>query len=148
MVVILNKDVKGTGKAGEIVTVSDGFARNMLLKRGLAIEATENNVRTLEKKKKIEADKKAAEKAAAEELAKKLEALTVSLETKAGEGGKLFGSITSMDIANALKDQHKIDIDKKKIVLDAPIKQEGAYTLQVKLYPEVQGKLNVKIVAK
>lgn len=148
MVVILNKDVKGTGKAGEIVTVSDGFARNMLLKRGLAIEATENNVRTLEKKKKIEADKKAAEKAAAEELAKKLEALTVSLETKAGEGGKLFGSITSMDIANALKDQHKIDIDKKKIVLDSPIKQEGAYTLQVKLYPEVQGKLNVKIVAK
>lgn len=148
MVVILNKDVKGTGKAGEIVTVSDGFARNMLLKRGLAIEATENNVRTLEKKKKIEADKKAAEKAAAEELAKKLEALTVSLETKAGEGGKLFGSITSMDIANALKDQHGIDIDKKKIVLDSPIKQEGAYTLQVKLYPEVQGKLNVKIVAK
>ena len=148
MVVILNTDVKGTGKAGDIVTVSDGFARNMLLKRGLAIEATENNVRTLEKKKKIEADKKAADKAAAEELGKKLEAVTVTLETKAGEGGKLFGSITTMDIAEALKAQHGFDIDKKKIVLDSPIKQAGAYTLAVKLYPEVQGKLNVKIVTK
>ena len=148
MVVILNTDVKGTGKAGDVVTVSDGFARNMLLKRGLAVEATDNNIRMLENKKKKEAEKKAEEKAAAEELGKKLEALCIEIETKAGEGGKLFGSITSMDIANALKDQHGVEIDKKKIILDSPIKQEGTYTLAVKLYPEVQGKLKVKILTK
>ncbi len=145
MIVILNKDVKGTGKAGEVVKVSDGFARNMLLKKGLATEATEGNIRNLEKQKKIAADKKAAEKAAAEELGEKLKELTVDVKTKAGEGGKLFGSITSMDIASALKEQFAIDIDKKKIVLDAPIKQVGTYELVVKLYPEVQGKLKVNI---
>lgn len=148
MIVILNKDVKGTGKAGDVVNVSDGFARNMLLRKGLAQEATENNLRTLEKQKKIEADKKAADKAAAEDLAKKLKELTVKLETKAGEGGKLFGSITSMDIAEALKTQHQLEIDKKKIVLDSPIKKAGDYTLSVKLYPEVQGQLKVSISAK
>lgn len=145
MIVILNKDVKGTGKAGDVVKVSDGYARNMLLKRGLATEATEGNIRNLEKQKKIAADKKAAEKQAAEELGAKLKELTVEVKTKAGEGGKLFGSITSMDIADALKEQHGINIDKKKIVLDAPIKQVGDYELAVKLYPEVQGQLKVKI---
>lgn len=145
MIVILNKDVKGTGKAGDVVKVSDGFARNMLLKRGLATEATEGNIRNLEKQKKIAADKKAAEKAAAEELANKLKDITVDVTTKAGEGGRLFGSITSMDIADALKKQYSINIDKKKIVLEAPIKQVGTYELVVKLYPEVQGKLKVNI---
>ncbi|MCQ2550958.1 MAG: 50S ribosomal protein L9 [Clostridia bacterium] len=145
MVVILNKDVKGTGKAGDVVTVSDGFARNMLLRKGLATEATEANLRTLEKQKKIEMEKKAQEKQAALDLAEKLKGLTVVIESKAGEGGKLFGSITSMDIAESLKAQHQLDIDKKKIVLDSPIKQTGAYTLAVKLYPEVQGEVKVEI---
>ena len=148
MKVILNKDVKGTGKAGEVVEVSDGFARNMLLRKGLATEATDANLRTLEKQKKVAEEKRAAEKASAEELSQKLKGLTVNVETKAGEGGKIFGSITSMDVAQALKEQHDIDIDKKKIVLDSPIKQTGSYSLKVKLYPEVQGELKVNISAK
>lgn len=148
MKVILNKDVKGTGKAGEVVEVSDGFARNMLLRKGLATEATDANLRTLEKQKKVAEEKKAAEKASAEELSQRLKGLTVNVETKAGEGGKIFGSITSMDVAQALKEQHDIDIDKKKIVLDSPIKQTGSYSLKVKLYPEVQGELKVNISAK
>ena len=148
MKVILNKDVKGTGKAGEVVEVSDGFARNMLLRKGLATEATDANLRTLEKQKKVAEEKRAAEKLGAEELSQKLKGLTVNVETKAGEGGKIFGSITSMDVAQALKEQHDIDIDKKKIVLDSPIKQTGSYSLKVKLYPEVQGELKVNISAK
>ncbi|MBN7773382.1 50S ribosomal protein L9 [Clostridium aminobutyricum] len=145
MIVILLKDVKGTGKAGEVVKVSDGHARNLLIPRGLATEATEGNVRNLEKQKAIAADKKAAEKTAAQELAEKLKALTVSIQTKGGEGGRLFGSITSKDIAEALNQQHKINIDKKKFVLDAPIKQIGEFAVEVKLYPEVIGTVKVNV---
>ena len=147
MIVILKKDVKGTGKAGEIVKVSDGYARNMLLPKGLATEATEGNVRSLEKQKALAAEKKAEEKAAAQALAEKLNAVGVTIKTKAGEGGRIFGSITSKDIADALKEQHKLTVDKKKIQLDNPIKSTGEMSVNVKLYTEVSAQPKVTIVA-
>ena len=145
MVVILLKDVKGTGKAGDVVKVSDGYARNMLIPRGMAKEATEGNVRNLEKQKAILAEKKAEELAKAKEDAEKLSSLTVSIKTKGGEGGRLFGSITSKDIAEALEEQHGFSVDKKKIVLDGPIKQTGQFEVPVKIYPEVSAQLKVII---
>ncbi|QAT41766.1 50S ribosomal protein L9 [Aminipila luticellarii] len=145
MIVILLKDVKGSGKAGEVVKVSDGYARNMLIPKGLAKEATDGNVRNLEKQKAILAEKKAEEKAAAQKLADKLKEVTVSIVTKGGEGGRLFGSITSKDISEALNKQHKIDIDKKKFVLESPIKTTGAFSVEVKLYPEVTGTIKVNV---
>lgn len=147
MKVILLSDVHGSGKAGDIVDVSDGYARNMLIPRKLAVEATPQNVNRLEREKaQIEA-RRAEEKAAAEELKKKLETLTIRIEAKAGENGKVFGSITSMDIVNAVKTQFDIELDKKKIQMPAPIKTTGAVSVEVKLYPEVSGKLNLMIVA-
>ena len=147
MIVILNSDVKGTGKAGDVVKVSDGYARNMLLPRGYATEATDGNIRSLEKQKAIAAEKKAEEKAAAQAIAEKLSSMTVKIQTKSGENGKLLGYITSKDIAEKLKEQHKITVDKKKILLDGPIKQTGTVSIDVKLYPEVTGKLTVEIGA-
>ena len=145
MIVILNRDVKGTGKAGDIVKVSDGYARNMLIPKGYAKEATEGNVRNLEKQKVIAAEKKAEEKAEAQALAEKINERSVTIKTKAGEGGRIFGSITSKDIADALADQHKLTVDKKKIQLDNPIKQTGELTVDIKLYPEVMAKLKVTV---
>ena len=147
MIVIRNRDVKGTGKAGDVVKVSDGYARNMLLPRGYATEATEGNIRSLEKQKAVLAEKKAAEKQAAQELAEKINATEVVIKTKAGENGKIFGSITSKDIADALKEQKKITVDKKKIQLDNPIKGIGEMTVNIKLYPEVTAKLKVSVIA-
>ncbi len=147
MIVILLKDVQGTGKAGDVVKVSDGYARNMLIPKKMAKEATEGNIRSLEKQKALQAEKRAADKAAAEELAAKLATMGVEIKTKGGEGGRLFGSITSKDIADALKDQYKIDIDKKKIELGAPIKQAGDHKVDIKLFSEVTAHLNVKVVA-
>ena len=147
MIVILNKDIKGTGKAGDVVKVSDGYARNMLIPKGWATEATEGNVRSLEKQKAVAAEKKAAEKAAAQAQAEKIKELAVVIRTKAGDGGKIFGSITSKDIADALKEQHKITVDKKKIQLANPIKMTGEMDVAIKLYPEVSTTLRVKIIA-
>ncbi len=144
MIVILNRDVKGTGKAGDVVKVSDGYARNMLLPKGYATEATDGNIRSLEKQKELLAQKKAEEKAAAEELAKKLEDVTVIIKTKSGEGGRLFGSITSKDIDETTK-QTGLTIDKKKIQMKNPIKSIGRFEIDVKLYPEVSGKLTVEV---
>ncbi|MCB6993521.1 50S ribosomal protein L9 [bacterium 210820-DFI.6.37] len=145
MIVILQKDVKGTGKAGDVVKVSDGYARNMLIPKGMAKEATEGNIKNLEKQKEIAAEKRAEQKAAAQATAEKIQALSVTIETKGGEGGRLFGSITSKDIAEALADQHKIKVDKKKIVLDSPIKHTGDFTVPIKLFPEVAADLKVKV---
>ena len=108
MIVILTKDVKGTGKAGEVVKVSDGYARNMLLPKGLAKEATEGNIRNLEKQKAIAAEKHKEQKAAAQQQAKIIENITLEIKSKGGETGKLFGSITSKDIAEALLKQENI----------------------------------------
>lgn len=148
MKVILLADVKGKGKAGDVVKVNDGYARNMLFPKGLAKEATAGNLKNLEHQKAIAAEQEAERKAEAEATAKKLADLTVKIETKAGDNGKLFGSITSADIADACKEQAGIEIDKKKIVLDAPVKQAGNVEVQVKLYPEVTAKLKVDIIAK
>lgn len=145
MIVILNRDVKGTGKAGEVVKVSDGYARNMLLPKGYATEATDGNIRNLEKQKELQAQKKADDKAAAEKIAAQLEEAKVVIKSKSGEGGKLFGSITTKDIAEAAKEQTGIILDKKKIQMNTPIKSIGKFTVDVKLYPEVVGKLNVEI---
>ena len=147
MIVILNRDVKGTGKAGDIVKVSDGYARNMLIPKGYAKEATEGNVRNLEKQKAIAAEKKAEEKAAAQALAEKISAVSVTIKTKAGEGGRIFGSITSRRISEALREQQKLAVDKKKIQLDNPVKQTGELSVDVKLYPEVTSKLKITVVA-
>ena len=145
MIVILLKDVKGTGKAGEVVKVSDGYARNMLLPKGLAKEATEGNVRNLEKQKAIAAEKKEAQKEAAQKQAEEMSKITVIVKSKGGENGKLFGSITSKDIADALEKQEGIKVDKKKIDLAAPIKQTGDTEVIVKLFPEVSAKLKVTV---
>ncbi|MDO4869123.1 MAG: 50S ribosomal protein L9 [Bacillota bacterium] len=145
MIVILTKDVKGTGKAGDVVKVSDGYARNQLIPKGFAKEATEGNVRSLEKQKAIAAKKHAEQKAAAEEQAAKLEKVTLVVASKGGENGKLFGSITSKDIAEALESQEGIKVDKKKIDMAGPIKQAGMTEVTVKLFPEVSAKMKVNV---
>lgn len=145
MIVIMLKDVKGTGKAGEVVKVSDGHARNLLIPKGFAMEASAGNVRNLEKQKAIVEEKKAQEYEKAEQFAGSLSNITVNIVTKSGEGGRLFGSITAKDIADALKEQHGIDIDKKKFVMDTPIKHVGEFEIAVKLYREVSSKLSVHV---
>ena len=146
MKVILLEDVRGSGKAGEVVNVSDGYARNMLIPRKLAGEATAQNRKQLEKKKEAEKKKFEEDKAAALELKAKLEGAVITLKTKAGENGKVFGSVTSKDIADALKEQG-FDVDKKKIQLDSPIKTLGETTVSVKLFTEIAGKVKVNVVS-
>ena len=145
MIVILLQDVKGKGKAGDVVKVNDGYARNMLLPKGLAKEATQGNVRSLEKQKALAEEKREEKKAAAQRLAERLEQITVSIQTRGGENGKLFGSITSKDIAEALEEQEGVKVDKKKIDLPAPIKQTGTTAVTVKLFEGVAAKLNVSV---
>lgn len=145
MKVILLADVKGKGKAGDVVKVNDGFARNKLFPQGLAKEATAGNLKNLEHQKEIKLAEEAANKKKSEELAEKLSQVSVEISIKAGENGKLFGSITSADIAVALKEQFQIDVDKKKIHLDNPIKETGEKEVVVKPHPEVSCKLKVQI---
>ena len=147
MKVILLKDVKGQGKKDDIIDVSDGYARNFLLKNGFAKEATSTNINSVNIAKKAEEHRKAVEKAEALELAKKINDITVTVKIKVGETGKLFGALNTQAIADALKSQHNIDIDKKKIVLADPIKSVGAYTVTVKPYAEVSAKLKVVVSA-
>lgn len=147
MEVILKKDVKGTGKAGETVKVSDGFARNKLIPSGVAVEATEANKKAMAREKAHLAEKIAAEKEAANELAEKMKAKPVVIKTKVGDAGKLFGSITSMDIAEAIKEQLDVDIDKKKIILDKPIKEVGETEVVIKLYEGISAEIIVKTEA-
>ena len=147
MKVILLKEVKGIGKAGEIVNASDGHARNYLIPRGLAKEATEGSIKSLQMQKAAEERKKQEEIRAAKELADKMSSLTVGLKGKAGENGKLFGSITSKDIADAIEKQHKIKVDKRKIQLDNPIRELGSVFIEVKVYPEISAKMKVEVTA-
>ena len=146
MIVILKQDVQGTGRAGEIVKVSDGFARNMLIPKGLAVEATKGNIHSLEKQKELQQRQLAEQKAAAEKQAQDLAEKKVVIKTKAGEGGRLFGSITSKDVSDAIKEQLGINIDKKKIEMDGPIKQLGITEVTIKLFQEVKGKLKVELI--
>ncbi|HBM82014.1 MAG: 50S ribosomal protein L9 [Clostridiales bacterium] len=147
MKVILNVDIKGVGKKGQIINASDGYARNYLLPRKFAVSATGGNLTSLNEKKEAEKYRKQNEREKAFETAKKLSGLKVLFKVKAGENGKLFGSITSKDIAGEIKKQHGFEIDKRKIVLDEPIKSEGIYNIEVKVYPEINAKLKVEVTA-
>jgi len=144
MKLILLKDVKGQGKKGEVINASDGYARNFLLPKGLAKEATDANMHVLNKQKEAERKKKLEETEAAQKLAESLRNKEVRIIGKAGENGRLFGAITSKDIAEELKKQYNIDIDKKKIVTDT-IKQLGTHEVEIKLYPEISTKVKIVI---
>ena len=146
MKVILKQDVKGIGKKDEIHEVSDGYARNYLLPRKLATEATADNINALKLKEKAKAAQMAKEKAQAEENARKLSGVQVIIRAKAGNGGKLFGAVTSQEISKALKEQFDIDIEKNKIVQADPIKTFGAFTVKAKLGYEVSGTINLLVV--
>lgn len=144
MQVILREDIKNLGQMGSVVNVKDGYARNFLIPKGLAVEANPKNIRALEhEKRKIQELAKRA-KASAEDFASKLSGKTITIKAKAGEEDKLFGSVTAMDIADALK-KEGLDIDKKKILLEEPIKRLGSYAVNVKIHPEVTAQLNVSV---
>ena len=145
MEVILKQDVKGTGKAGQVVKVSDGYARNKLIPGGLAVEATPANKKQIEREKAKAKEKYEAEKAAAQNLANQLADKIVVVKTKVGDNGRLFGAITSKDIAAAISEQTGIEVDKRKIVLDKPIKETGVETIGIKLFQDVNTKVVVKI---
>jgi large subunit ribosomal protein L9 len=145
MKVILKEDVKSIGSMGQIADVSDGFARNYLVPRGLAVEANVKNIRSLEHEKKVIQEKARKVKNSVQDLANRLANMTVVIKTKAGEEGKLFGSVTTMDIAEQLKNQG-IEIDKKKISLDEPIKRLGTYAVNLKLHSEITAQVNMQVI--
>ena len=147
MKVILKEDVKGLGKKEDMVQVSDGYARNFLLPRGVAVEASKDNMNIMKTRKEAELTKKARDKAHAEAQAEKINAMTLVLKGKAGEQSRLFGSITGKDIADMLKNKYKIDIDKKKIVLNEPIKTLGECIVEIRIYAGVIAKLKVIVEA-
>lgn len=145
MKVILKSDVNGTGKAGEIVKVSDGFARNMLIPKGLAEEATQANIKRYEKEREAQRKRLAETRMDAEKQKEKLDNKSLLIETTAGDEGKLFGSITSMDIAKKVEEIYGIAVDKKKIDLDQPIKRTGSYRVDIRLFTDVKATLVVKV---
>ena len=146
MKVILQQDVKGQGKKGQMVEVSDGYGRNFLLPRKLAVEATAENVNTMKMQDKAKAARLAEEKAQAQALAEKLKGVQVNIKARAGQGGKLFGSITSKEISEELKKQFDMDVNKSKIVLGDSIKSFGAFEVKCKLGSEVSGVINVLVI--
>ena len=146
MKVIFNEDVKGQGTKGELKEVSSGYARNYLLPRKLATEATADNLNAFKLKEKAKAAQIAKEKAQAAEYAEKLSAVQVTIRAKAGASGKLFGAVTSQEISEALKEQFGMDIEKNKIVQPEPIKAYGSYTVKVKLGYEISGNVNLLVV--
>jgi large subunit ribosomal protein L9 len=145
MQVILTQDVKSLGKKGDLVNVSDGYARNFILPKKLGLEATPKNLNDLKLQKAAEEKRQKEILDEAKALAKEIESITMSLYIKAGEGGRTFGSISSKEIAGALKEQHGFDIDKKKLQLQEPIKTIGTHTVAVKLHPQVTAELKVKV---
>lgn len=145
MKVILTQDVKSQGKKGQLINVSDGYARNFLLPKGLAVEADAKAMNDLKNKESARLHKIELEKQAARETAEKLQALTVKLFGKAGADGKIYGSVTTMEIAEKLDKQHNITVDKRKIMLDEPLKTFGTHQVKVKLYTDIIGTINVVI---
>ena len=148
MKVILLKDVKGTGKKGEVKEVSDGYAKNFLLPKKMAVVADNTNVKELNEKNKSKELKAQKEYEEAVELGKKMEDMSVAIYSKAGEGGRLFGSITSKDIAEQLKKQHGVEVDKRKISLDEPIRVLGSRFVDVKIHQKVTTKIKVDVKEK
>lgn len=146
MKVILIKDVKGSGKAGTTLEVADGYARNFLLPKGLAIEATAKNINDLNGKKAAQQHKLDTAKANAEAAADKLNGKSVTVKAKAGQGGKLFGSVTANVICDLIKSQYGVDIDKKKLVLKNDIKTYGDHEVEIKMTQGVSAKITVKVV--
>jgi large subunit ribosomal protein L9 len=145
MKVILLQDVKKIGKKGDVIEASDGYARNFLFPKKLAQEASDSNMHILNNKKENERKQKLAELEAAQKLAGELKGKEIKINAKTGENGRLFGAITSKDVAQLIKEQYKIEVDKKKIVMDT-IKLAGGYDIDIKLYPEVSTKMKVIIV--
>ena len=145
MKVILMQDVKGKGKKGQMIEVSDGYARNYMLPRKLAVEATADAVNTMRMNDKAAAEKAARERAEALEISKKLREMTLVVTAKGGGAGRLFGSVTNQEIADSLKAKTGINLDKRKIVIAEPIKSVGTYTVQCKLGYEITAPLTVKI---
>ena len=146
MKVILQQDVKGQGKKGQLIEASDGYARNFLIPRKLAVPATAENLNTMKQQEKAKKAQEAAEKAEAEALSEKLKTSVVKLTAKAGTGGRLFGAVTSKEISDGLKAQYGLDVAKSKIVQEEPIKAFGGYKLKVKLGYEITGTLSVMVV--
>lgn len=140
--VILTQDVKGQGKKGDVVNVSDGYARNFLLPKNLAVEASSKNMTELKDAERARQAREEKELKAARELAEKLEGCMVKIERTGGEDDRLYGSVSSKDIADALMQQYSIEIDRRKIQLDEPIKAYGSYGVTVKLHTGVSGKIN------
>ncbi len=148
MKVILLDNVKGVGKKDEVINANDGYARNFLLPKGLALEANNSNLSKLKAKQDSKAFKREEEKNKALEIKSQLEKITLKLEVKAGENGKIFGGVTSKEISERLKEQVNIDLDKKKIDLKETIKTTGIFTIDLKLFEGVIGKLKVEIIGK
>ncbi len=146
MKVILLQDVKGVGKKDQIVNASEGYAKNFLFPKNLALEANAGNMKQLDNKKKAEAAKLQEELEKAQALGEQVEKLNVKVEVKIGENGKLFGAVTNKEISAAIKEQYSMDIDKKKIVLNESIKTTGEKEVSVKLHPKVTAKLKVNVV--
>lgn len=144
--VILNEDVPNLGRPGDVVKVRAGYARNYLLPRGLAVEANQRNLRAFEHQKNMAMLKREALKNQAVGLKEKLEALRLSVSARAGEEGKLFGSVTNIDLERALRDQG-FEVDRRRIILPEPIKQLGDYTVVVRLQPEVEANLKLSVAA-
>ncbi len=147
MKVILLDNIKGVGKKDEIINASDGYARNFLLPKKLAVEANPENMSKLKAKEDSNQYKKSVEKEEAQKLAEKLKGILLKIAVKAGENGKIFGSITAKEIADNLREQYKIEVDKKKIELKEPIKILGSFTVNIKLYEGVIGTLKVQMIS-
>ena len=148
MKVILLKDIKGTGKKGDVKEVSDGYARNFLFPKKLAVQAGNTELKELKEKQTSQKIKEQKEYEAAVELGKKMEEMNVTIYSKAGDGGRLFGSITSKDIAEELKKQHNVEVDKRKITLDEPIRVLGSRFVEVKIHQKVTTKIRVDVKEK
>ena len=145
MKVILQQDVKGQGKKGQLIEAAEGYARNYLLPRKLAIAATADAINTMNLKEKARRAEEARQKEAAMAAAEQLKALLVKIPAKAGTGGRLFGAVTTKEISDALKAQHNVDIPKQKLVLDDPIKSFGTYQVKARLGFEISGTVNVLV---
>ena len=147
MKVILKDNIKGVGKKNEVINASDGYARNFLFPKNLAVEATPENMQKLNSQNQAKQYRKDQEKEQAQEIAKKLEKITVEIKVQAGENGKIFGSVSSKEIAESLEKQYKIIIDKKKIEVKEPIKVLGVKTVEARLFEGVIGKIKLNIIS-
>ncbi|SCY62063.1 50S ribosomal protein L9 [Alkaliphilus peptidifermentans] len=146
MKVILLQDVKGLGKKGQVANASDGYARNFLFPKNLAMEASEGNMKSLDQQKKSQQIKKDKELEEAKQLADGIEKITIEIKAKVGEGGRLFGSVTAKEIVELLEKKHQIKIDKRKVTLPDPIRELGIKEVELKVYPNVIAKLKVNVI--